>query len=59
MALKKSFYGSALFLCRRPALQDCPIFLPVEDASFQWVDSLKVSPWLALHHIMGLGPPRG
>lgn len=41
VALKKSFYGSALFLCRRPALQDCPIFLPVEDASFQWVDSLK------------------
>ncbi|XP_003464876.2 fatty acid synthase [Cavia porcellus] len=38
---KTSFYGSAIFLCRRPAPQDNPIFLPVEDTSFQWVDSLK------------------
>lgn len=44
VALKKSFYGSALFLCRRPAPQDSPIFLPVEATSYQWVDSLKVSP---------------
>lgn len=44
VALKRSFYGSVLFLCRRPALRDSPIFLPVEDTSFQWVDSLKVSP---------------
>ncbi|XP_023507490.1 fatty acid synthase isoform X2 [Equus przewalskii] len=41
VALKKSFYGSVLFLCRRPAPQDSPIFLPVEDMSFRWVDSLK------------------
>lgn len=41
VALKRSFYGSVLFLCRRPALQDSPIFLPVEDTSFRWVDSLK------------------
>ncbi|XP_028740769.1 fatty acid synthase [Peromyscus leucopus] len=41
VGLKKSFYGTALFLCRRAMLQDSPIFLPVEDASFQWVDSLK------------------
>ncbi|XP_012511898.1 PREDICTED: fatty acid synthase [Propithecus coquereli] len=41
VGLKKSFYGSALFLCRRPATQDSPIFLPVEDTSFRWVDSLK------------------
>ncbi|VTJ57756.1 Hypothetical predicted protein [Marmota monax] len=41
VGLKKSFYGSVLFLCRRPAPQDSPIFLPVEDSSFQWVDSLK------------------
>lgn len=41
VGLKKSFYGSALFLCRRPAPQDSPIFLPVEDTSFRWVDSLK------------------
>ncbi|KAM5273320.1 fatty acid synthase [Ctenodactylus gundi] len=38
---KISFYGSALFLCRRPAPQHSPLFLPVEDTSFQWVDSLK------------------
>ena len=44
VALKKSFYGSVLFLCRRLAPLDSPIFLPVEDTSFQWVDSLKVSP---------------
>lgn len=43
VALKRSFYGSALFLCRRPAPQGSPIFLPVEDTSFRWVDSLKVS----------------
>ncbi|XP_016070948.1 PREDICTED: fatty acid synthase [Miniopterus natalensis] len=41
VALKQSFYGSVLFLCRRPAQHDRPIFLPVEDTSFQWVDSLK------------------
>ncbi|XP_008048097.1 fatty acid synthase isoform X2 [Carlito syrichta] len=41
VSLKTSFYGSALFLCRRPAPQESPIFLPVEDTSFRWVDSLK------------------
>ncbi|XP_025783452.1 fatty acid synthase [Puma concolor] len=41
VALKKSFYGSVLFLCRRPVLRDSPVFLPVEDPSFQWVNSLK------------------
>lgn len=60
MGLKKSFYGTALFLCRRATLQDNPLFLPVEDTSYQWVDSLKVRPWgwgpfLAL----SWDPPRG
>ncbi|KAM5309029.1 fatty acid synthase [Glossophaga mutica] len=41
VALKRSFYGSALFLCRRLAPRDSPVFLPVEATSFQWVDSLK------------------
>ncbi|XP_024206531.1 fatty acid synthase isoform X2 [Pan troglodytes] len=41
VGLKKSFYGSTLFLCRRPAPQDSPIFLPVDDTSFRWVESLK------------------
>lgn len=44
VAQKKSFYGSVLFLCRRLAPPESPIFLPVEDTSFQWVDPLKVSP---------------
>ncbi|KAF6093695.1 fatty acid synthase [Phyllostomus discolor] len=41
VASKRSFYGSALFLCRRLAPQDSPVFLPVEATSCQWVDSLK------------------
>uniref|UniRef100_A0A8C3WD43 Fatty acid synthase n=1 Tax=Catagonus wagneri TaxID=51154 RepID=A0A8C3WD43_9CETA len=41
VALKRSFYGSVLFLCRQPAPQDNPVFLPVEDTSFRWVNSLK------------------
>ncbi|XP_064351418.1 fatty acid synthase [Camelus dromedarius] len=41
VALKRSFYGSVLFLCRRLAPQASPVFLPVEDTSFRWVDSLK------------------
>lgn len=41
VASKRSFYGSALFLCRRPAPQDSPVLLPVEATSFQWVDALK------------------
>ncbi|XP_054986055.1 fatty acid synthase [Sorex araneus] len=41
VAQKTSFYGSALFLCRRLAPQDSPILLPVDDTSFHWVDSLK------------------
>ncbi|MCQ7632713.1 zinc-binding dehydrogenase, partial [Salmonella enterica] len=41
VARKTSFYGTALFLCRRVVPQDSPIFLPVEDPSFQWVDTLK------------------
>ncbi|XP_011371965.1 fatty acid synthase [Pteropus vampyrus] len=41
VAQKKSFYGSVLFLCRRLAPPESPIFLPVEDTSFQWVEPLK------------------
>ncbi|KAM4844089.1 fatty acid synthase [Thomomys bottae] len=41
VGLKRSFYGSALFLCRRPAPPDSPILLPVEDPDFPWVESLK------------------
>ncbi|XP_006886190.1 PREDICTED: fatty acid synthase [Elephantulus edwardii] len=41
VGLKRSVYGSVLFLCRRPAALDSPIFLSVDDTSFQWVNSLK------------------
>ncbi|KAM6164687.1 fatty acid synthase [Rhynchocyon petersi] len=41
VGLKRSVFGSVLFLCRRPAPLGTPIFLPVEDTSFQWVNSLK------------------
>lgn len=51
VAVKTSCYGSALFLCRRPAPHHSPIFLPVDDATFRWVDPLKVWAW-------GRGPTR-
>ncbi|NXH15465.1 FAS synthase, partial [Bucco capensis] len=41
VAMKKSFFGSALFLCRRQAPAKGPVFLPVDETSFKWVDSLK------------------
>ncbi|XP_043860025.1 LOW QUALITY PROTEIN: fatty acid synthase [Dromiciops gliroides] len=41
VGLKKSFYGSAIFLCRRQAPTQSPIFLQVEDTTYKWVDSLK------------------
>lgn len=41
VARKTSFYGTALFLCRRLAPMDRPMLLPVDDNSFRWVDSLK------------------
>uniref|UniRef100_A0A4X2LHQ6 Fatty acid synthase n=1 Tax=Vombatus ursinus TaxID=29139 RepID=A0A4X2LHQ6_VOMUR len=41
VGLKKSFYGSAIFLCRRQAPPQSPIFLHVEDTHYKWVDSLK------------------
>lgn len=58
MALKKSFYGTALFLYRRATPQDNPLFLPVEDTSFQWVDSLKVRSWgwVPFFALPGMGP---
>ncbi|XP_060027688.1 fatty acid synthase [Erinaceus europaeus] len=41
VGMKRSFYGSVIFLCRRPTPSTSPLLLPVEDTSFQWVDSLK------------------
>lgn len=41
VAVKKSFYGSVIFLCHRRALERTPIFLTVEDTNYNWVEPLK------------------
>ncbi|XP_043924165.1 fatty acid synthase [Protopterus annectens] len=41
VAVKESFYGSALFLARRPAFVLTPHFLSVDQLDFRWVESLK------------------
>uniref|UniRef100_A0A8V5HEL3 Fatty acid synthase n=1 Tax=Melopsittacus undulatus TaxID=13146 RepID=A0A8V5HEL3_MELUD len=41
VAMKKSFFGSVIFLCRRQAPARTPIFLPVDETHFTWVESLK------------------
>ncbi|XP_019359228.1 PREDICTED: fatty acid synthase isoform X1 [Gavialis gangeticus] len=41
MAVKRSFFGSVMFLCRRQAPVKPPIFLPVDETHCKWVDSLK------------------
>ncbi|CAB1338338.1 unnamed protein product [Coregonus sp. 'balchen'] len=41
VAVRKSFYGSALFLCCRRLPSKLPIFLPVDSMDYQWVDTLK------------------
>uniref|UniRef100_A0A665X8P4 Fatty acid synthase n=1 Tax=Echeneis naucrates TaxID=173247 RepID=A0A665X8P4_ECHNA len=42
VAVRRSFYGSALFLCRRRSPQIEPVFLPVDSTDYKWVDTLKV-----------------
>ncbi|MGH0136067.1 UNVERIFIED_CONTAM: hypothetical protein FKN15_019025 [Acipenser sinensis] len=41
VAMKRSFYGSAIFLCRRQAPEKVPIFLPVDGVDYKWVEHLK------------------
>ncbi|KAM7371282.1 hypothetical protein PAMP_010767 [Pampus punctatissimus] len=41
VAVRKSFYGSALFLCRCRGLDKQPIFLPVDSTDYKWVETLK------------------
>ncbi|KAL6094787.1 fasn [Pungitius sinensis] len=41
VAVRKSFYGSALFLCRCRSLSKRPAFLPVDGSDYQWVETLK------------------
>ncbi|XP_068199679.1 fatty acid synthase [Antennarius striatus] len=38
---RKSFYGSALFLCRRRSGLRQPIFLNVDSTDYKWVETLK------------------
>lgn len=42
--LKKSYYGSALFLCHRhrQSPQDQPILVFVDPTDYKWVETLKV-----------------
>lgn len=42
VAVRKSVYGSALFLCRRrQSLGRQPVFLPVDSKDYTWVETLK------------------
>ncbi|XP_030610501.1 LOW QUALITY PROTEIN: fatty acid synthase [Archocentrus centrarchus] len=42
VAVRKSVYGSALFLCRRhQSLGKQPVFLPVDSKDYNWVETLK------------------
>ncbi|KAG8446408.1 hypothetical protein GDO86_014021 [Hymenochirus boettgeri] len=41
VAMKKSFYNSIIFLCRRKVPEKTPVFLSVEHMSCMWVESLK------------------
>ncbi|TNN50607.1 Fatty acid synthase [Liparis tanakae] len=41
VAVRKSFYGSALFLCRCRSPSKQPIFLPVDGTDYKWVETLK------------------
>uniref|UniRef100_A0A8P4GFA7 Fatty acid synthase n=1 Tax=Dicentrarchus labrax TaxID=13489 RepID=A0A8P4GFA7_DICLA len=41
VAVRKSFYGSALFLCRCHSPGTQPVFLPVDSTDYKWVETLK------------------
>uniref|UniRef100_A0A8C0FTU5 Fatty acid synthase n=1 Tax=Bubo bubo TaxID=30461 RepID=A0A8C0FTU5_BUBBB len=41
VAMKKSFFGSVIFLCRRQAPAKTPVFLPIDETHYKWVESLK------------------
>lgn len=41
VSLQTSHYGPALFLCRRRNASVEPIFLPVDDNGYSWVETLK------------------
>ncbi|XP_007434239.1 fatty acid synthase [Python bivittatus] len=41
VAVKRSCFGAAIFLCRRPLPTKKPISLPVDETDYKWVESLK------------------
>eukprot|EP00079_Xenopus_tropicalis_P028199 XP_012822994.1 PREDICTED: fatty acid synthase [Xenopus tropicalis] len=41
IAMKKSFYNSVIFLCRRQVPEQTPLFLSVEDMACTWVKSVQ------------------
>uniref|UniRef100_A0A8D0GNS8 Fatty acid synthase n=1 Tax=Sphenodon punctatus TaxID=8508 RepID=A0A8D0GNS8_SPHPU len=41
VAVKRSFFGSIIFLCRQQTPAKIPIFLPVDEMHYKWVESLK------------------
>nr|XP_020670313.1 fatty acid synthase isoform X1 [Pogona vitticeps]XP_020670321.1 fatty acid synthase isoform X2 [Pogona vitticeps] len=41
VAMKRSSFGAAIFLCRRPLPANKPIFLPVDETDYKWVEPLK------------------
>lgn len=42
VAVRRSFYGSALFLCRQKPENKQSLYLPVDGTDFMWVEKLKV-----------------
>ncbi|KAM9817197.1 fatty acid synthase [Neosynchiropus ocellatus] len=43
VAVKQSFYGSVIFLCKRQTPAKKPIFLPVDTADYKWVETLQAT----------------
>uniref|UniRef100_A0A670XYR8 Fatty acid synthase n=1 Tax=Pseudonaja textilis TaxID=8673 RepID=A0A670XYR8_PSETE len=41
VAVKRSSFGAAIFLCRRPLPTKKPIFLPVDETNYKWIEPLK------------------
>uniref|UniRef100_A0A1A8NNF5 Fatty acid synthase n=2 Tax=Nothobranchius TaxID=28779 RepID=A0A1A8NNF5_9TELE len=43
VAVRKSFYGSVLFLCRSKSQGKQSLYLPVDSSDFMWVEKLKAA----------------
>lgn len=42
VAMKKSFYGTVMFLCRKRTSSKQPVFLSVDNMDYKWVETLQV-----------------